>query len=432
MQSAGRRATGGLARQRARKLMVASQFAVALTLCTGAGLMIQSVQRLLAVDVGFNPDRLITFQVRLAEARYATEIADGTRPAGWSRINPRAPASYQEILDALRVIPGIESASATPWLPMNGYFNEARLFTIVGRPAPARGAPRPGGGYNPVDVDFFRTMRVPLIRGRLLNRGDTATSPWAIVINETLAKAWWPNQDPIGQYVSYADWGDPTPRQIVGIVRDIRHGALNAVPRSQIYFPFIQLPPENHTNRVRSRLHMSFVLRTGVEMERLAPMVRQAVSRVDKEVPVFAIQPMSSFLDASARETHFLTLLLGALAVAAVLLSAVGLYGVMSYSVAQRTQEIGIRVALGAEPGAMTRMVLGQAWRVGLAGLAAGIALSLILTRYLKSMLFGIKPTDPVTFTVVCALLVLVVLAAGYLPARRAGSVDPAVALRNE
>jgi len=432
MQNAGRRITGGLARQRARKLLVAAQIAIALTLCAGAGLMIRSLQQLLAVDVGFDPDRLLTFQVRLAEAQYASEIRDGTREAGWSRISPAAPARFQEILERLRAIPGVESASAITWLPMNGYFNEARLFTIVGRPEPQGDAPRPGGGYNPVDIDIFRTMSVPLLRGRLFNTKDTVEAPWVAIINRTLASAWWPNQDPIGQTISYADWGDPRPRQIVGVVADIRHSALSARPTGHVYFPFTQLPPENHSNRVRSRLHMSFAIRTKGDVDSLAPLLRQAVDRVDKDVPMFALQKMDAYLAASARETRFLTYLLGALAVVAVLLSAIGLYGVMSYAVARRTQEIGIRIALGAEPWDMARMVMVQALRIGLAGLTVGLALALMLTRFLRSILYGITPTDPLTMAAVCLILGAVALAAGYFPARRASRMDPVVALRIE
>ena len=432
MQSAGRRTTGGLARSRARKLLVAAQIAVALTLCAGAGLMIRSFQQLLAVDVGFDPNRLLTFQVRLAEAQYASEIRDGTREAGWSRISPAAPAKFQDTLEALRAVPGVESASAITWLPMNGYFYEARLFTIVGRPAPQGDAARPGGGYNPVDVDIFKTMRVPLLKGRLFNAKDTAGSPWVVLINQTLASTWWPNQDPIGQYISYADWGDPRPRQIVGVVADIRHSTLRMLPTGHIYFPFTQLPPENHTNRVRSRLHMSFAIRTKADADSIGPLLRQAVSRVDQDVPVFALQQMGTYLAASAKETRFLTYLLGALAVVAVLLSAVGLYGVMSYAVSRRAQEIGIRMAMGAQPGDMARMVLYQALWIALAGLAAGLALALALTRFLNSILYGIKPTDPLTLAAVCLLLGVVALAAGYLPARRASRMDPVVALRIE
>jgi predicted permease len=432
IQGMGRRATGGLLRQRGRSILVATQIAVALVLCVGAGLMIRSLQRLLAVDVGFDHGQVISFQVRLAEAQYASEIRDGTREAGWSRISPAAPAKFQEILQRLRAVPGVESASAITWLPMNGFFNEGRLFTIVGRPAPAPEAPQPGGGYNPVDVQFFQTMRVPLIRGRLFRAQDTAVASWAVVINETLAAAWWPDQNPIGQYISYAGWGDPRPREIVGVVRDIRHNGLSAQPRGQVYFPFTQLPPENHTNRVRSRLHMSFVIRTKADAARIEPLLRKAVGSVDSAVPVFSVQPMSDFLSASARETRFLTYLLGALSMAALLLSAIGLYGVMSYAVSRRTQEIGIRVTLGAKPGDMALMVLRQATWIGLSGLGVGLALALALTRFLNSILYGIRPTDPLTLVGVCLVLSLIALAAAYLPARRASRVDPVVALRSE
>lgn len=432
MRAAGRRTTGGPARQSMRKALVAAQIAVALTLAAGAGLMIQSFQRLLRVDVGFDPDRVLTFQVRLAEAEYASEIRRAGRATGFSLVSPRAPARYQQILEKLRAIPGVESASALPWLPMNGFFWEARRFSIVGRPRPAPGQPVPGAGYNPVDADIFRALRIPLVRGRLLNHQDTANSPWVVVINETLAKTWWPDQDPIGQPINFSDFGDTRPRQIVGIVKDLRQLALNQAPRSQIYFPFVQLPPENHTNRVRSRLHMSFLVRSTLATDQVASRLREAVNSVDRQMPVFAVQPMSHYLNESARETRFLTMLLGAFAGVALLLAAVGLFGVMSYAVAQRTSEIGIRVALGARPGDMARMVLREASGVAGIGLIAGVAFALGLTRFLGSVLFEIKPGDPATLAAAAILLGAVALAASYLPAHRASRVDPVVALRAE
>ncbi len=432
IQSSGSRATAGFTRQRARRLMVVAQIAVALTLCTGAGLMMQSLRRLLAVDVGFDTKQLITFQVRLPESLYATEIKDGTREAGWSRVSLSAPARYQEILEELRGIPGIESVTAISWLPMNPIYFEARLFSIVGRADPERGKPAPGGGYNPVDVNFFRTMRIPLIRGRMFDDGDRADAPWVVLINETLAKTWWPDQDPIGQYINYADFGDSRPRQVVGIVKDMRQIRLNLAPRGQVYFPFTQLPPENHTNRVRTRLHMSFILRTRLDVEQLSANLQEAVRRVDTQIPIFAVQPIQDLLIATARETRFLTLLLGVFAVVAVVLAAVGLYGVVDYSVAQRTREFGIRMAMGADPRDITGRVLHQAFGIGLAGIAAGIAFALGLTQFLASILFGITPTDPITFLVVCLATGAIALIAGYLPARRASRVDPVIALRSE
>jgi predicted permease len=432
MNASGRRTAGTPVRQGARKVLVAAQVAVALTLAAGAGLMIQSLQRLLRVDAGFDPGGVYTFQVRLPETEYASVIRREGRATGFSVVSPRAPARFQEILDELRALPGIESASAIPWLPMNGYFWEVRRFSIVGRPQPAPGQPRPGAGYNPVDPGIFRTLRIPLVRGRLLNHRDTAGSPWVAVINETLARTWLPGQDPIGQYLHFPDFGDARPRQIVGVVKDLRQVALNREPQSQIYFPFVQLPPENHTNRVRSRLHMSFLVRTSLTEGQAPPQLREAVRGVDRDIPMFAVQPLSQYLDESARETRFLTLLLGAFAGIALMLAAVGLFGVMNYAVARRTSEIGVRVALGAKPGDMARLVLREACGVAFAGVAAGLGLALALTRFLGSVVFEIKPGDPATLAAASALLGATALAASYLPAHRASRVDPAVALRAE
>jgi len=273
-------------------------------------------------------------------------------------------------------------------------------------------------------------MGLPVVRGRSLSRNDTSASPWVVVIDEELASAYWPDEDPLGRSLSFAQFGDPRPRQIVGIVASVRHEALRNRPRGTIYLPFTQQPAE--TSRPHARLHMSFVVRTSEDSERLAPLIVSAVGRVDKDVPVFAVAPMETYLTGSARETRFQTVLMVAFACVAALLSVVGIYGVARYSVSQRTHEFGVRVALGAAPSQITRLVLGQAWRLGAAGLVVGVGLAVGLTRFLKTMLFGVEATDRPTFAVVAVVLGMVVLAASYLPARRASRVDPVEALRHE
>jgi putative ABC transport system permease protein len=275
-------------------------------------------------------------------------------------------------------------------------------------------------------------MRIPLARGRFFDRRDSATSPCVAIIDDALARRYWPNQEPLGQHVSFATWGDPCPRQIVGVVGGVRHVGLGYVPRGSIYLPFVQQPAESETARLATRLHMSFVVRTssgtGPSEERLV----RAVASVDKDLPVFAVSPMEHYVAGSAREMRFQTLLMVAFGAVAALLAVVGIYGVSRCTVAQRTHEIGVRMALGATPGRVTRMVLGNAWRMATAGLVAGVGLAYGLTRFLESMLYGVKPTDRWTYVVVSAVLAVVVLAASYLPARRASRVDPVVALRHE
>jgi putative ABC transport system permease protein len=381
-------------------------------------------------DVGFDPSNLLTFQVRLPERQYSSELPPGPQQFGRARVGPMVEPLYESILDRLRLLPGVASASAIPWLPMNGFWGDMRVFDIVGRAQPA-GRP-PAAGYNPVDSYFFRTMRIPLVGGRSFDQRDTAKSPCVAIVDEALATRYWPNDNPLGQHVSFARWGDPCPRQIVGVVGGVRHVGLGYVPRGSIYLPFVQQPAESQTARVATRLHMSFVLRTagdtGLSEERLA----RAVAAVDKDLPVFAVVPMEHYLAGSAKEMRFQTLLMVAFGAIAALLAVVGIYGVARHSVAQRTHEVGVRMALGATPGRVTRTVLGGAWRMAAAGLVAGVALAYALTRFLESMLYGVKPTDRVTYLAVSVVLALVVLAASYFPARRASLVDPVVALRHE
>jgi putative ABC transport system permease protein len=430
IQGAGHRATGKGSRQVTRRLLVASQVAVALTLCIGAGLMIRSLHALLREDVGFDASNLLTFQVRLPERQYSSEMPPGPEQYGRARVSPAVEAKYASILEGLRRLPGVSSASAISWLPMNAFWGDMRVFDIVGRPQPA--GRRPAAGYNPVDAAFFDTMRIPVVRGRSFNERDTATSPCVAVIDEALAARYWPNENPLGQHVSFATWGDPCPRQIVGVVGGVRHEGLGSVPRGSIYLPFVQQPPETQVARLSTRLHMSYVLRTSSGSRPSEERLAAAVASVDKDLPVFAVVPMEHYLAGSAKEMRFQTLLMVAFGAVAALLATVGIYGVARYTVAQRTHEIGVRMALGATTGGVTRLVLGSAWRMTAAGLAAGVGLAYGLTRFLASMLYSVKPTDAPTYVVVSVVLAIVVAAATYLPARRASRVDPVVALRHE
>jgi putative ABC transport system permease protein len=432
LQSAGRRTTGSRSGQRVRQALVAVQIAVALALCIGGGLMVRSLHTLMRVDVGFDATDVYTFQVRLPEAKYTTALAAGSDRLGRTRVSPAVTPLYDAILERVRRLPGVTAASATPWLPMNGVRGDQRAMDILGRPEPAEGGRVPGGWYYPVHLDFFRTLRIPLLRGRLFDARDTAGSPSVAIIDEELARAFWPNADPVGQHVSFARWGDPYARRIVGIVGSVRHNSLASPSGGSIYVPVEQQPAENLTSRVAARLRMSVVLRTSGNNDALGEQIVRAVGSVDKDVPVFAIAPMRDYLAGSAKQMRFQTLLVSAFGAIAALLAVVGIYGVARYSVAQRTHEIGVRVALGATPGGVTRMVLGGAWRMTVAGLVAGLALAYGLTRFLASMLYSVTPTDRPTYLVVSVVVAIVVVAATYLPARRASRVDPVVALRQE
>jgi putative ABC transport system permease protein len=430
IRGAGHRTTRKGSRHITRKALVAAQVAIALTLSIGAGLMMRSLYDLLHVDVGFDASNLLTFQVRLPERQYTSELPPGEHRFGGARISPVVEATYDAILERLRLLPGVHSASAISWLPMNGLWGDMRVFDIVGRPQ--SDGRRPAAGYNPVDAAFFQTMRIPLVRGRFFDKRDSAASSCVAIVDEALATRYWPNENPLGQHVSFATWGDPCPRQIVGVVGRVRHEGLGHVPRGSIYLPFVQQPAVSQTARLATRLHMSFALRTSADARPSDEQLASAVASVNKDLPVFAVAPMEQYLAGSAKEMRFQTLLMVAFGAAAALLAVVGIYGVARYTVAQRTHEMGVRMALGATPGGVTRLVLGGAWRMTAAGLGAGVVLAFGVTRFLESLLYGVKPTDRWTYVVVSAVLAVVVLAASYLPARRASRVDPVVALRHE
>ena len=216
IQAAGHRATGKGSHHMARKALVAAQVAIALTLCIGAGLMMRSLYDLARVDVGFDASNLLTFQVQFPERQYTSELPPGENDYGRARVSPAVDATYEAILERLRLLPGVRSVSAITWLPMNGVWGDMRVFDIVGRPQ--AGGRRPAAGYNPVDVDFFRTLAIPIVRGRSFDQRDTGTSPCVAIIDEALAARYWPGENPLGQHLHFAGWGDPCPRQIVGVV----------------------------------------------------------------------------------------------------------------------------------------------------------------------------------------------------------------------
>ncbi|HEX8142216.1 MAG TPA: ABC transporter permease [Pyrinomonadaceae bacterium] len=403
----GGRTSGGSHRARVRNLLVISEIALALVLLIGAGLMVKSFSRLSHVNPGFEPQNLLTMQVALPSTKYS---------------EPKRRADfYRQALEKIKTLPGVQSAGAVSHLPLSGSVGSG-FFSIEGR-AESPGEQLPHTDLRASTPDYLQTMGIPLLKGRYFNERDTEASPNVAIVDETLARRYWPNEDPIGKRISFnrrenADvW-----REVVGVVGAVRHKALDADYRGQLYFPHPQNPWGG----------MYLVVRTMNEPASMAAMVRDAIQSVDKDQPVYRVMTMETLLAESVAQRRFSMLLLTLFAVVAVLLAIVGLYGVMSYGVSQRTHEIGIRMALGAQAGDVLRMVVGQGLLLALIGVGAGLLASLALTRVMSSLLFGVSARDPFMFVSIPLILAAVALLACYIPARRATKVDPMIALRYE
>jgi predicted permease len=386
---------------------VIAELALSLILLAGAGLMMKSFLHLQGASLGFNPDHVLTAQVFLPDTKYP-KLEDRNR-------------FLDEALRRIEALPGVQSAGAVGFSPLSGFWGST-TFTLPGEPAPARGQ-MPTADFNVVTTSYFRTLQVPLLAGRDLRASDAANAPQVVLINQTMARRFWPNQNPVGRRIT----PDPamfkkTSWEIAGVVADIKQFGVAEPIHPTIYRPFVQ----------ESFPLVAFTIRTQVPPMSLAQQVRQAIWSVDKDQPISKIITMEESAAESVTLRTVSMVLLAAFAVLAVFLAVIGLYGVMAYLVTQRTHEIGVRLALGARPLDILRLVLRQGLRLAGVGIALGIAAGLGLTRVLESLLFGVRPQDPTTFVAVAALLAVVALVASYVPARRAMKVDPMVALRYE
>lgn len=404
------RTSAGVHRNRLRSLLVISEIALSLVLLVGAGLMIRSFARLNRVETGFNPEKLLTMGVTLLPTKYPQDEQVG--------------AFYSQLLERLGTAPGVESAGAISELPLAGS-NTNDSFTIEGRPPVAK-EDEPLTEYRVVTPRYFKSMAIPLLAGRDLAETDTRQSPNVVVINEAFARRHFASEDPIGHRIRLqGQFRDPL--IIVGVVGDVRHFGLNEQPVAEAYVPFLQDPLSETYRR-----SMTIVARTESEPLGIAASLRAQLTSLDASLPVYSVKPMTEYLRDSLSRRRFNTILLSAFAGVALLLAAVGIYGVMSYGVAQRTHEIGIRLALGAQARDILSLVVGQAMLLTLAGITVGAAAAYALTRVMESLLFEVSATDPLTFAVISILLAGVALAACFVPARRATKVDPMIALRYE
>jgi putative ABC transport system permease protein len=399
----GERGAEGFGRNRLRGALVVSEVALALIVLIGADLLLRSFVRLQAVDPGFKPDRLLTMEISLPDARY---------PA------PQRAAFFSQLLDRVRTLPGVESAGAIGHLPLGGDI-ESYALGVVGR------QPLPNEYANPschvVMPGYFEAMKIPLVEGRFFDEHDNAQSNHALIINEVVARNVFPNESPIGKRLQMGFNGFTG--EIVGVVKRTNHLTLDFAPTEEVYTPYVQAPLWST---------LTLTVRTTSAPLPLARPVHELILAIDKDQPVSKIRTMDQVIEASVAAPRFRTLLLGLFGLTALLLGAIGIYGVMSYSVSQRTREIGIRIALGAARPQIIKLVLRQGLVLTLAGLGVGLLGALALTHLLSSMLFEVRPTDPLTFAGVTLVLTAVSLLANCLPARRATKVDPIVALRYE
>ena len=401
------RAGGSGARQRARSFLAATEVALAMVLLIGAGLLVRSFVALTSVKPGFDSRHLLKAEVSLPQFEYSTAQQ-------WTNFS-------NELLPRIQAEPGMrDSAIAVPLPLANGYVNLG--FEIEGRIAPPSTKPRTAD-YVSISPEYFRVMGIPLLQGRIFDQQDSLSAPRVAIVSAEMARMYFPNQDPIGKRLIFGFPPDSdVPREIVGVVGDVRDVSLSQMPGAMMYVPYQQAPFWGAV----------VVVRTNLSLSAAVAWIQRDVNAIDKDLPVTDGASMSEAIQGTVSQPRFQTFLLGMFGSLALILAAVGIYGVISYSVVQRTHEIGIRVSLGAQRKDVLQLVLGEGLKLALAGAAIGLAAALGLTRLMANLLYGVSATDPLTFAAVAVVLMFVALFACYIPARRAMRVDPMVALRYE
>jgi putative ABC transport system permease protein len=396
---------GGREGARLRNALVILETALAVVLLVGAGLLINSFVRLLRTPPGFNPDGVIVARTTLPQARYPEA--------------ERGKTVYRRALERIAVLPGVQQVSVASYLPL------ASEWQI--------GVRIEGGGESEyymtygswVSNDFFRSMGIPLKKGRVFTDQDRADTTPVVAVNEAMARRFWPGQDAVGKRIRWGGWNPPGGwLTIAGVVADVKFSSLEAESPPTVYMPVFQIP--------RIRRDAVFIARTTADPASLAAAMRREIAAVDADLPVYDVRTMNQVIAESVAQRRFTMELLAIFAAAALGLAALGLYGVLSYAVTQRTREIGIRMALGGRRQDALRLVVGQGMKMAMIGALAGLIASLGLTRLMKGLLFGVSASDPLTFIAVTLLLTLVAFVACWIPAKRATKVDPMVALRCE
>jgi putative ABC transport system permease protein len=401
LKEGGRGATGG--RQRIKQALVVSQIALSLVLLIGAGLMIKSFWRLQQVNPGFDPKNLLSVEITLPAAKYAEQ----SKRAGF----------YQEALEKIAALPGVKSAAIVNHPPFSGR-RGVTVYRLEGKPEPTNLNDTPMADFRVISPDYFQMMGIPVIQGRAFDQRDASGAAPVTIINKAFAERYWPGEDPLGRRISTDNqWA-----MVIGIVGNVKQSGLDAEASPHVYLPYRQL----------SISRTGLLVRTAADSLGFVGAVRNQIQAIDPDLPIYNVQTMEGLIDASVSQRRLNLLLLGLFALVALSLATVGIYGVMSYTVTHRTHEIGIRMALGANPQNILRLITSQGMRLVAIGIGLGLAGALALTRIMSTLLYGVSATDPATFTTIALLLVFVALLACIIPASKAAKVDPMVALRYE
>jgi putative ABC transport system permease protein len=418
MKEGGGRSGTGFRQNKARAVLVITEMGLALVLLVGAALLMRTYVALRAVNPGFDAHHVLTMRMSLKSERFAKAASVGEL--------------MRDGAERLQRIPGVEVAAATCCVPLDGGLGQG--FTIEGRPlldGPFHG----GGGFSPTSPTYFSAFKIPIVRGRSFTYQDSAGAPGVVIISQQMARRYWPDSDPLGARITIGrgmrpDFDEP-PREIIGIAGDVRDGGLNRDPGPIMYVPWAQLP-DAHSANLTDILPLGWVVRTRGEPYALSNAIQKELREASGGLPVARVRTMDEVIGQSTARSDFNLSLLTAFAVSALVLAAIGVYGLMAYSVQQRTQEIGIRLALGADSHRVRNMVIRQGMMIVLAGVIIGLAAAFGLTRLMATLLFGVTARDPLVFGLVPLVLTMVALVGVWLPARRAARVDPVVALRTE
>ncbi len=407
LKGSGRGVGPSVRHTRLRHLLVVTEMTLAVVLLSGAGLLMKSLLRLKQVPPGFDPHAVLTFQLSLPDGSYP-------KPE-------QAQDFFRRLFERIRVLPGVDAASGIEPLPLGGDVIRT-AYQVDGRPVPK--SEEPSAHVRTVALDYFRTMRIPLLKGRAFTEADRTGSTPVVIVNKKLADTAFPGEDPVGKRIKpgISTAGKPPMREIVGVVGDVKHLGLSQPDDPEVYIPEDQM----------GLPWMSGVVRTGAPSANMVSAIREQVKAIDKDVPIYDVKRMDDYVADSLAQPRLDSTLLAIFAGLALLLAMIGTYGVMSYSVAQRTNEIGIRLTLGAQRADVLRLVLREGLRLAIFGVAAGVAVALAAMRLLMNLLFGVSPGDPATLASVAAILIAWALLACYVPAWRATRVDPMVALRYE
>ncbi len=411
LRSGGRGGTGGRTRSRVRDVLMVCEVASSAALLIGAGLLIRSLVRLQEVNPGFRTDGVLTMQLSLPPTRYS---------------GLKVGLFYEQLLGRLAGITGVQAVGVSRFLPLSG--NDASgNFQIEGQPR-LRTTDQPRAKFRTASAGYFAALRIPLLRGRVFDNRDNQQTPKVVIINETAARRYWPNEDPIGKRI-LSGFDNDKWTTIIGVVGDVKHAGLDAATDPETYYHYLQIPPEV-MNLAEGTVALA--IRTSSDPAAMTSSVREQLRTLDPSLPIYNVHAMQDLVEGSVAEPRFRTLLISAFAGLALVLASLGLYGVVAYSVSQRTTEIGIRLALGAQPGGILQLVVFRAAGLAAIGLAIGVAVSLALSRIIGRFLFDISPADPITLGGASLIILLVALTASWVPALRAARVDPATALRAE